>query len=532
MQVMRNTAAEITLTAAKNHSEPRDLLEVGAVFTAPDGSCRTVPAFWAGGDTWKVRYCSDQLGVHTWRSFCRGADDAGLSGVSGSLEVTPYTGENPLYLHGGSGKKQNSRYLTYADGTPFFWLADTWWMSLCDRISFPGEFGELVRDRVEKGFTAVQVIAGLYPDMHWYDPRGCNPAGYPWSEDFASLNPAYFDDAEQRIRMLIDNGLMPCIVGSWGYFMKLCGKAQLKRHWRNLIARFAAYPVAFCVAGEANMAFYDDDVDAQTHLANSRRDWNEIARYITDTDPFGRLLTIHPTQYGHEQIDDPTLLDLDMLQTGHGGYPSLAPTMQMMKKALARRQLPVIDSEVCYEGICGSSFSDVQRYAFLSCVFLGAAGHTYGANGIWQLNGITQSYGPSPHGAEWGKTSWREAAALPGSGQLGACKRYLTSFDWWKLEPHPEWVEDGCDGSAVQGHFAAGCGGDQVLVFKPNFGGSFWGDITVGGMIPGARYRFERFDPVLGRLHDTAEITADAQGKYRCPRVPIFQDWLYAFVKL
>ena len=529
MKTMQNVPAEIVLTAVKDHGKQKDLFDVDVTFTAPDGSNITIAAFWAGGNTWKARYSSNQIGSHNYITCCADNSDSGLHGITGSIDIEAYTGDNLLFKKGGLGAKTKNRYMTYKDGTPFFWLADTWWMALCDRISFPDEFGELINDRVLKGFSVIHIIAGLYPDMHWYDPRGKNPAGYPWSEDFSEINPAYFDEAEKRIQMLIDHGLTPCIFGCWGFFMKIAGSDVLKRHWRYLLARFAAYPVAFCAAGEANMAFYDDSADAETHLKNSRADWGGIVRYIKNNNQFNRLITVHPTQNGHEQIDDPSLLDLDMLQTGHGGYPSLAPTLDMIGKAIALNQMPVINSEACYEGICGSSFEDVQRYLFLSCMFLGAAGHSYGANGIWQLNGINEPYGPSPHGAQWGLLSWREAAALPGSGQIGACKKYLERFEWHRFECCHEMVEDGYTGEGVKGHFAVGYDGEVLLVFKPNFGGNFWGDITVKGLKPGKKYRFERFDPVNKEIFDTTEITADKNGQFKCPRVPIFGDWLFAF---
>ena len=85
------------------------------------------------------------------------------------------------------------------------------------------------------------------------------------------------------------------------------------------------------------MAFYDDDISMEEHLKRSRQDWNDIASYIHRLDAFRRLVTVHPTQYGHEQIQNEELLDLDMLQTGHGGVPSLVPTMQMAKMAHLER---------------------------------------------------------------------------------------------------------------------------------------------------------------------------------------------------
>ena len=72
----------------------------------------------------------------------------------------------------------------------------------------------LTADRLKKGFTAVQIVAGLYPDMPPFDPRGANEAGYPWEKDYTRINPPYFDMADLRIDYLADRGLVPCVVGS------------------------------------------------------------------------------------------------------------------------------------------------------------------------------------------------------------------------------------------------------------------------------------------------------------------------------
>ena len=52
----------------------------------------------------------------------------------------------------------NKRYFEHADGTPFYWLADTWWTGLSDRLSWDG-FQRLTADRKAKGFTVVQFVA-------------------------------------------------------------------------------------------------------------------------------------------------------------------------------------------------------------------------------------------------------------------------------------------------------------------------------------------------------------------------------------
>src|SRR5690348_15267372 len=65
-----NVLVEISFTAAKPHDDPFNTVEVNVLFTDASGSQKLVPAFWAGGSVWKVRYASSSLGVHRWQSQC------------------------------------------------------------------------------------------------------------------------------------------------------------------------------------------------------------------------------------------------------------------------------------------------------------------------------------------------------------------------------------------------------------------------------------------------------------------------------
>ena len=150
-----NVMVEIPLRAARPHADPFNELTVDAVFTEPGGATERVPAFWAGGELWKVRYASATYGRHPFRTECSDASDTGLHGITGEVEITPYHGRNPLYQHGPLRVAADHRHLESADGTPFFWLGDTWWMGLCHRLEWPEEFQTLTADRRAKGFTVV-----------------------------------------------------------------------------------------------------------------------------------------------------------------------------------------------------------------------------------------------------------------------------------------------------------------------------------------------------------------------------------------
>ena len=534
--VQQNGIAEWSYTSGRPYADPYNQVTLEVRFVDPEGRERLVPAFWAGGQAWRVRYASSMTGVHRYRTICSDADNPDLHGQEGALEVLPYDGANPLLQHGRLRVAAHRRHLEHEDGMPFFWLGDTWWMGLCRRLGWPEGFQELVADRAAKGFTVVQIVAGLYPDMEPFDERGANEAGFPWNLEFTRVNPSYFDMADLRLAHLVRAGLAPCIVGSWGYYLQFAGAAALKRHWRYLIARYAAYPVVWCAAGEALMEYYlapkgGDVAERQNRL---RAGWSDLIRTIRSADPFGNPVTIHPTRYGHDQVDDPSLLDLDMLQTGHSGYPTLSGTVDMLIESLAHEpRMPVLVGEVNYEGILESSRQEIQRFHFWSCLLSGAAGHTYGANGIWQVNARERPYGPSPHGTSWGDLPWEEAYRLPGSGQLGLGKRLLERYPWWQFAPHPEWVEPHQGAEKRISAYAAGIPERVRVLYIPaqEVWTAWRGQMAICELEAELTYRGFYFDPKTGREHDIGAIQGDGQGRYVLPKPPIFQDWVVVLAR-
>jgi len=115
---------------------------------------------------------------------------------------------------------------------------------------------------------------------------------------------------------------------------------------------------------------------------------------------------------------------------------------------------PVICGEVAYEGHTDRPKNKLlfnhdetppfpQRYLFWTSMLQGAAGHTYGANGIWQVESPEH-----PHG--WSKTftnnnfwetPWYEAMKFVGSTTLSVGKKLLEQYEWWKFQPRQDWLE-------------------------------------------------------------------------------------------
>jgi len=146
----------------------------------------------------------------------------------------------------------------------------------------------------------------------------------------------------------------------------------------------------------------------------------------------------------------------------------------------------------------------------------GAAGHTYGAAGIWhmgtpEIHGNWGGWGLQPYDL----TTWDEGMHFPGSAQLGRNKALLESLPWQQFQEHPEWVEADA--------FAAGVPGKIAVIYQPIRGTYKWGGIAVKGLSAGDWSGYY-FDPVSGRKYDIGVHLIN--GKWTSPNVPSPQDWV------
>ena len=119
LQTEANVMVELTFRSNRSYADPFNDVTLDVTFIDPRGRELRVPGFWAGADVWKVRYASPIAGTHTYRSECSEPRDKGLHDITGRVEVKPYAGQNPLYVHGPLRVAPNHRYLEHTDHTPF-----------------------------------------------------------------------------------------------------------------------------------------------------------------------------------------------------------------------------------------------------------------------------------------------------------------------------------------------------------------------------------------------------------------------------
>jgi uncharacterized protein DUF5060 len=90
--VEANRVVELTFTAGNQSADPFNTIDLDVTFTAPSGKVVRVPAFWAGGKTWRARYASPEIGVHSYVTSCTERDEQGLHQVTGKFWFRTFEG--------------------------------------------------------------------------------------------------------------------------------------------------------------------------------------------------------------------------------------------------------------------------------------------------------------------------------------------------------------------------------------------------------------------------------------------------------
>lgn len=376
---------------------------------------------------------------------------------------------NSLKKHGPIKLSKNKKYLIHQDTTPFFYLADTWWYGVTKRAKWPYPFKDLVQDRKKKGFSVIQLVIGVPPETEMFSENAKNSGGWVFKKDW-SINQKYFEEADKKITYLVEQGLVPCIVGGWGFHIDIAGVENIKKLWQEIIKRYSRLPVIFCLCGEVDGFLLPIEQKMNTQSSDSKNikkvfkflpgrvflllrkiknkilqkvmigyfgylrkkrleRWECIAEYIKSIDKYNRPLFVHTTPrfLAGELFGHPKWLDIDSIQSGHE-KDNINFMVNSILKASAKRM--IIDLEPWYEGLRDVFDDSDIRYAFWACILSGAKGHAYGAHGLWQMSKKGENYL-----GHWGASDWKKALRFQGAVQLGKAAKLLKKYEWWKIKP-------------------------------------------------------------------------------------------------
>jgi hypothetical protein len=516
-------AIDWTIQASQIPADPWRTMSAVAVVNG-----RRVPGFWAGGASWTFRLSEAVAGE--WEVRVE-SSDASLHDQRANLCVLPSSSEtNPLYKHGPVRLNDARTGFSHHDGTRFLWLGDTWWMLMSDRVAFPTDFSKLVHNRASLGFNVIQTVVGFPPDTKPFEVAANNEGGSPWLENCATINPAYFDACDRRLAAIIDAGMVPCILGTWGYHQFFTGEETMTHHWRYLVARYAAWPVIFCLAGETAMRYYLSPNPVEQDVANLQQAWSRIGKVVADLDPYHRPLTTHPRSCSFEDLADHSMLDFHMTQSGH--MPSANGwALKLFEKASALDpKKPFVQGEPPYEGHGGTNGPDVQRYAYWTSILSGCSGFTYGAAGIFQANDPIRPTPKRPDGGTFDRWTWDQAIHFEGAAQLGKAHKFLSTLPFNDFVVDPTWVSAplrwGQDGYHPPYRlFAAGVPKVCRVIYIP-MRWYHWDGPTIHKLEPGLTYTVTYLDPESFDTYDAGTATADANGNWTGPGFKYMHDWV------
>lgn len=320
----------------------------------------------------------------------------------------------------------DNRHLMLADGTPFFYLADTAWNLF--HLLTRGEIDHYLTTRAAQRFNVIQAVAlsefdGLrtpnaYGELPLIDLDPCRP------------NEAYFAHVDWAISRMAELGMWCGFPPTWGdKWNQRWGKGPEIFTTENAYAygqwlgeRYREAPIIWILGG-------DRDADHNGHRAIVRA----MAEGLTAGDCDAHLRTFHPWggKSSTENWHDEPWLDFNMLQSGHTSA-RLHNHLMIAADYARTPPKPCLDGEPIYDdhpdialprelNVPYFGAAEVCRAAW-QAVFAGACGHTYGCHDIWQFyDGVRE-----PHNRA--RTPWTDALLLPGARQMQHLR------DWWERQ--------------------------------------------------------------------------------------------------
>ncbi|MGC9520322.1 MAG: glycoside hydrolase family 140 protein [Anaerolineae bacterium] len=361
---------------------------------------------------------------------------------------------------------ENHYYLTYADGTPFFYLGDTAW-ELFHRLDHE-EARHYLENRAAKGFTVIQaVVLSELNGLTEPNPYGELPLV---DEDPTRPNEAYFGHVDAIVEQAEELGLFIGMLPTWGSKWK-----QVDARSRPIFDVDNAFTYGRFVGGR----YRDADIiwilggDQNIESPGEAAVIEAMARGLREGDSGAHLITYHPRGPGlsSDFLHDASWLDFNMIQSSHGARDhDNGVFVERDRQRLPPK--PTIDGEPRYETIPAGFYNagvahnirfdayDVRQAAYWA-LLAGACGHTYGNNNIWQM------WQPGREPVIHAAIPWYEALDHPGAFQMGLARRLFESRPYQRLVPDPSIIVNGPRDGGAKIRAALADDGSFAFVYSP-----------------------------------------------------------------
>ncbi|MGY5355645.1 glycoside hydrolase family 140 protein [Wenyingzhuangia sp. IMCC45467] len=366
----------------------------------------------------------------------------------------------------------DGHYFKTKEGKPFFWLADTGWLTF-NKLN-RDEIKTYFQDRKDKGFNIIQImtvhslgVANVYKDSALVNQDLSKPLVTEGNDFNKPEEYDFWDHIDYALDVAEEKGLYLGMVPVWGSPIA-GGEVNLEQ------AQAYANFLSERFKGRKNIIWLNG---GDTYGSKNTEIWNAIGETLHKNFP-DLLETFHPRGRTDSSDDfhNESWLDFNMFQSGHRRYDQDDTERNYGEDNYKFVQVdfnlepvkPTLDGEPSYEGIPQGlhdtlqpvwKAKDLRRYAYWS-VFAGAAGFTYGNNHIMQMHAnhkIPEAYGS--------KTYWVDALNDPGAGQMKYLKELILSHSYFDRVPDASLVAN--QGEKYD-YLAATRGEDFALIYTYN----------------------------------------------------------------
>ena len=557
-------AVELCFESEKTYADPfgdvtLDLLLYG------NGRLYIVPGFWDGGSTWRVRFVCPSAGNWQCKTVCSDAQNSALHGRTAQVECTVYGGNLDIYKHGFVTTRYGEKYLTYDDGTPFYYLGDTHWQLAQEPVEMVAAICE---KRVQQGFTVYE----SQPNDCRFNTAVTENVREDGLSDLRAL--------DEKFRAIADSGLthansqffwplsgMSRLIENHGGWTepKLKGmlgtkkvtmpdlsdtaKAYLERISRYWVARFGAYPVIWTLGQEIDNDPYQDE-NCKWNAVNNP--YKYVAEYLNKYDPYDHPVTAHQESTGN------TVAYGNGLGTGEARmiwYPGAQPSAFRRVKAhtmyaaqwhptFLRRDDYMSARDFWYNGQGKPVVNYEGMYCYLwtknygaraqawASYLTGLYGCSWGGQPTWAYqNGFDRDV-LSDDGVDYIRpeekqaATWQDALEYPSAYQMGYMRAFLEDAQWYNLIPRFNNRAYFVPSSDVYAYCASNKKNTEMVVYFYSFtdptvaerintkknGGILTG--TVGSLVPFAAYTYQWFDPIRGEYGESGTFKASPIGTW------------------
>ncbi len=472
---------EKSFTHSGSYSNPYSGTGATASFKGPGGVTRTIPLFWDGGTTWKLRFSPHLAGTWTWSTS---SQDTGLNGKSGSFNCVSSSNKGGI-----RARASHPYHFEHQDGTPFWWMGDTMWKAgqkdsaeKLDRSTFL----HYVDVRASQGFNYIHSNMGA--------SNASNEGGSIWDgTPGQKIRPSYFQEIDTRVNYMNSKGITVGYMPAWAQDWDDYGETERLRYARYVVARYSAYNVVFIVSGEYN----------ETLTADAYR---KIGQEIHKTDPHARMIAIHSTNSVETFAGESWM--------GFGDYQQIYSSLHTAILNARDHNKPVVNAEYAYflRDQDGDGTVDKPNSATLEQI-RNATYDIVMAGGYFVTGWGTTYYGgyrdPGPFDVDAAKND-------PWEDDVQHVKKILTNMEWWKLQPN-----DGLLSGSGTRYCLAEIGRQYLAYVRGNSGTN---SLSLGGA-PSATYAVQRFDPRNGTYTSLADYTGTGPVTLAPPDS---QDWIFA----